>query len=58
LRYVIDFARVPTDEADNTPRYIITWARLADGANPHAAWRELEQRVRELLQGNHLPSPP
>ena len=57
-RYVIDFARVPTDEAGDTPRYIVTWTRLGDGADPQAAWRELEQRVRELLQDNHLPLPP
>ncbi|MBU0617384.1 MAG: hypothetical protein KKI02_06690, partial [Planctomycetes bacterium] len=57
-RYVIDFARVPTDEADGTPRYIITWTRLADDADSEAAWRDLGQRVHELLQGGHLPSPP
>jgi arabinofuranosyltransferase len=57
-RYMIDFARVRMGDANDTPQYIITWTRLTDGTNPRGAWKELEQRVRELLQGNQLPWPP
>ena len=54
LRYVIDFARVPTGDPGGTPRYLITWTRIADGVDPQTAWRDFEQRMRELLQGQHF----
>ncbi len=56
-RYVIDFARLPTDRAAGAPRYIVAWTRIADGTNPNAAWQKFQQRVNRLLSGEHLPLP-
>ena len=54
-RYVIDFARVPADDANGNPRYIVTWTRIAADSDPQAAWNDFENRVRGLLRGEHLP---
>jgi len=58
LRYVIDFARVPTDSASDTPRYIVTWTRITAGTDPREAWGNSDERVRGLIRGQHLTLPP
>jgi arabinofuranosyltransferase len=57
LRYVIDFARVPTDSPSDTPRYILTWTRITAGTDPREVWEDFGERVRGLLRGQHLSWP-
>ena len=58
LRYVIDFARVPTDSPSDTPRYIVTWTRITAGTDPREAWGDFDEHMLGLIRGQHLSSPP
>jgi len=54
--YAVDFARVPSED-DTEPRYLLTWTRIAEGADPREAWAELDQRLNAFRTENTLGAP-
>ena len=54
-RYVVDFARVPTEAPADVPRYVITWTRIAEGTNAREAWADFARRLGPLRRAEHLP---
>ena len=55
--YVVDLARVPTEDPADDPRYIITWTRFGAGTNPRDTQADLQRRLDRLRRGEHLPLP-